>query len=144
MTNIEKTKQLLRSYTGLKSKLSKYTETLGYLQNHGTTGLNMSMNHFGIEKVKGGNTEYKSSLEKQQDKIESIEKAINEIEYKLKYIELGFNLIEYDKHYEVFKLRYLENKTIDFIAEKLEISDSTVKRNLRRLIKELNFFYFEI
>ena len=134
LTPYQKTEKLISIYKSLKLSVTRKTIGLEELQKNGTVSVNSGMS----ERVSGGNYEYKSEIEKKEERAEKLR---NEIEYFNKIIELiesALKTIEKDKYYKIIELKYFNKKTLEEISEDLNISIITVKRNKNRLINELS------
>ncbi|MGO2118466.1 MAG: hypothetical protein ACTH29_05980 [Fusobacterium sp.] len=82
-------------------------------------------------------TNYKSDLEKMKDKLNKLEIGTSVTEKCLFLIEEPLKTIKKDKYYTIIELLYFEKKPAREIAEMLEVDESTISRNKRRLIKIL-------
>lgn len=83
------------------------------------------------------NTNYKSDLEKMEDKLNKLEIRTLVTEKCLFLIEEALKTIKKDKYYTIIELLYFEKKPAREVAEILEVDESTISRNKRRLIKIL-------
>ena len=137
LTPYQKTEKLISIYKSLKLSVTRKIIGLEELQKSGTISVNSGIS----ERVSGGNYEYKSEIEKKEDKAEKLR---NEIEYFNKIIELiesALKTIEKDKYYKIIELKYFNKKTLEEISEDLNISIITVKRNKNRLINEMSHIF---
>ncbi|KDE68427.1 hypothetical protein FUSO7_13185, partial [Fusobacterium necrophorum BFTR-2] len=73
----------------------------------------------------------------ERDKI-----MISKMQTVVDLVEFGLNEVKTDKHYSILTLRYFERLSLEDIAERLDISVITVKRNKSRLINELSLIIF--
>ena len=83
------------------------------------------------------NQEFKSDLEKMEDKLNKLEIRTSVTEKCLFLIEEALKTIKKDKYYTIIELLYFEKKPAREVAEILEVDESTISRNKRRLIKIL-------
>ena len=133
----QKTEKLISSYNLLKSAVERKKLAIEEIELNGLTPNNATIK----ERVQGGNTEYKSEIEKKEERAEKLR---NEIEYFNKIIELiesALKTIEKDKYYKIIELKYFNKKTLEEISEDLNISIITVKRNKNRLINEMSHIF---
>ena len=129
----QKTERLLSMYTGLKLSINRKKSQLEKLEKHGAIPLTMGIS----ERVDGGVVEYKSEVERQEERKE---KLINEIDYFQKTVDLidaGLECIKADKYYRIIELKYFNKKSLEEIAEDFQVEERTIRRNRNRLINEI-------
>ena len=129
----QKTERLLSMYSGLKLSINRKKSQLEKLEKHGTIPLTMGIS----ERVDGGVVDYKSEVERQEERKETL---INEIDYFQKTVDLidaGLECIKADKYYRIIELKYFNKKNLNEIAEEFQVDISTIKRNKNRLINEI-------
>lgn len=86
--------------------------------------------------------EFKSDLEKIEDIQERNRKMIARMQHVVDLTEFGIEEIKNDKHYKIIEMKYFERLSMEDIAEKLDVSVITAKRNKSRLINELTLIMF--
>ncbi|ALA95700.1 hypothetical protein [Leptotrichia sp. oral taxon 212] len=95
-----------------------------------------------VEIVSGGNIEYKSNLEKVEDKIHELEVSIEKIKDKLDLINAALDYVKDDKHDKIIEIKYFEKKINNLITEVLGVDEKTVKRNKNRLVEIISIWIF--
>lgn len=131
----QKTESLLKKYSSFKKRLSVLRYQLDNVE------LKKCVTFGEIQS--GMKYEYLSDFEKLERKKEEIRNSINTYESVIHLIEQGLDSVKSDKYYSVIEMKYLERMKIEDIAEKLEVDESTVKRNKNRLIDEISLVIFE-
>ena len=92
--------------------------------------------------MSGGNIEYKSNLEKVEDKIHELEVSIEKIKDKLDLINATLDYVKDDKHDKIIEIKYFEKKINNLITEVLGVDEKTVKRNKNRLVEIISIWIF--
>lgn len=85
---------------------------------------------------------YKNDLEILEDEKEKINKTIGKLNYVVNQINLVISVIEDDEYYLIIKYRYLKGYSINKVLEELHITNSTFKRNKKRLLKQIRSILF--
>lgn len=89
-----------------------------------------------LENVQGSKI-YKSDVDKRMDRINNYTRQISKYEQVIDIIDFHLEDLSNDKYFDIIKFKYFENKTLEEISSILNIGTTTVKRNKKRLIKEL-------
>lgn len=126
--------KMLYNYEFLKNRIPKLQENLENIVLKKCSGV---AGGFGNTKY-----EYKSDLEKIEDIRLRNEITISKMQEIVNLIEYGIAEVKKDKYYEILELRYFEKLSIEKIAEKIGIGETTVKRHKNRLIQELRVIMF--
>ena len=93
------------------------------------------------ERVQGTSI-YKSDLDCIEDEKEKINKKIGKLNYIVNQINLAISVIEDDEYYTIIEYRYLKGYSINKVLEELHITNSTFKRNKKRLLKQIRSILF--
>ncbi|PID67140.1 MAG: hypothetical protein CR959_01730, partial [Fusobacteriales bacterium] len=92
--------------------------------------------------IGGSSFEHKSEIEKIEEIKEQNKILLEKLYRVIELIEFGLNEIKNDKYYEIITMMYFDKMTYEQIAEKLNLSDKTVKRHRNRLVNELSLIIF--
>jgi hypothetical protein len=128
-----KTEQLLYNYPKFKKSLEIKLEKIEEIEQIGLRKKAKSITSFSGT----GNGEFKSDLEKAEDKIEELKNSIQLTCMAIELVDEALNAIKDDKYFRIIALKYWERKTHEEIAEILEKEVSWITRNKNRLIGEL-------
>lgn len=128
----KKTEKLLNYYNVFKKKLENKEQALENI-------VIRKSSSFGGN---GGNYEYKSELEKREDKKEQLMELFNQYEEVIQMVDLGLEEIKNDPYYPVIDLYYFKKYRWEDIEEKLDLDNSVIYRNKKRLVTELSFNLF--
>lgn len=85
---------------------------------------------------------YLSEVEKIENLIEGLEEEIRRLHDVIEMTETALDEIKGDKYYKIIEMKYFEEVTVEYIAEYLDIGETTVKRNKNRLVKRLHALIF--
>ena len=85
---------------------------------------------------------YLSEVEKIENLIERLEGEIGRIQNVITSVEESLKNIENEKYYDVITMKYFEELTFEHIAEKLNITERTAKRQKNALVKKLEVQIF--
>jgi len=88
------------------------------------------------------NHEFKSDMEKKEDRIAFLEETISKKEKRIMAIDAAMAYIKDERYYKIIPLFYFDKLSIEDIAAELEISEKTANRNKKRLIEILSIFLF--
>lgn len=127
MNSYQKTEQLLKDYKYYHSIIDNKEKRKNEIIEEGI--------------LKGGvpnetrpiNTNYKSDLEKMEDKLNKLEIRTSVTEKCLFLIEEALKTIKKDKYYTIIELLYFEKKPAREVAEILEVDESTISRNIEKI-----------
>ncbi len=137
LTPFQKTEKLLSELALLKGAIDSKNMLIEDLKKEGITiqkretGVNVQ-----TSKV------YLSELEKVENRIEKLQEEIVRIENVVNMVERALNTIKNNKYYKIIELKYFDDMTFEFIAEKLNISVITVKRHKNHMIRQLQLVIF--
>jgi len=137
LSAFQKTELLLTKYRFLEMIIEKRKGLIKTIKENGI----VSCSRQG-ERVKGGSIEYKSNLEKAEEKIRELEKSIEKIQDKLDLVDSALDYVKDDKHYKIIEMKYFEKKTNNLIAEALGVDEKTVRRNKNRLVETISIWIF--
>ncbi len=130
----QKVQEMLKFYKSFKKKVERLEN------NSDNVILKKSVGIAGT--IGGSSFEHKSEIEKIEE-IKEQNKILLEKLYKvIELIEFGLNEIKNDKYYEIISMKYFDRMTYEQIAEKLNYSAITIKRNKSRLLNELSVIIF--
>ena len=137
LTPFQKTEKLLSELSLLKGAIDSKNMLIEDLKKEGIsirkreTGVNVQSS-----KV------YLSELEKVENRIEKLQKEIVRIENVVIMVERAVETIKNNKHYDIIVMKYFEELTFEYIAEKLNISERTAKRYKNKMIIKLQLIIF--
>ena len=134
----QKTEQLLYNYLSFKAVIADKEEQIRQLQLTGRPQRSKSITNFSI----GGNSEYLTELEKDEDKIEQIQNSIAITKHYIAIVDRELEKLSQDPYYDLIKLLYFEGKTQEDSAEYFECSQPTIWRNKGRLVNRLRVMLF--
>lgn len=141
LKNIEspykKAEKLLNYYNVFKKKLENKEQALENIVIRKSSS---------IAGANNGSYQFKSDLEKREDKKEQLIELFNQYEEVIQMVDLGLEEIKNDPYYPVIDLYYFKKYRWEDIEEELDIDNSQIYRNRKRLITELscNLFPKEI
>ena len=64
--------------------------------------------------------QYLSELEKVENRIEKLKEEIVRIENVINMVERALDTIKNDKYYKIIEMKYFDDLTFEFIAEKIK------------------------
>ncbi len=137
LSAFQKTELLLTKYRFLEMIIEKRKGLIKTIKENGI----VSCSGQG-ERVKGGSIEYKSNLEKAEEKIQELEKSIEKIQDKLKLVDSALDYVKNDRYYKIIEMKYFEKKTNNKIAEALGVDERTVRRNKNRMVETISIWIF--
>lgn len=91
-----------------------------------------------FDKVRGGYNEYLISLKRSElsDHYEKLTKQYNNKQARLKAVDEVLDRMNEDDR-ELFKIKYIDGKSYDYIAKKLYISKTGLIYRMNKVLKEL-------
>ena len=101
------------------------------------------LKEYGLPEKSGSITSIVENVvhENKNDQIENAISSLNQNIYRtkvfIKYIDKVLKKFKDDPYYRIIKLKYFENKGIEYIAEEMQKDTSTISRNKSRLINEI-------
>lgn len=137
LTPFQKTEKLLSELSLLKGAIDSKNMLIEDLKKEGIsiqkkeTGVNVQ-----ASKV------YLSELEKVENRIEKLQEEITRIKNVVNMVERALDTIKNDKYYKIIEMKYFDDLTFEFIAEKLDISERTAKRHKNYMIRQLQLIIF--
>ena len=81
-------------------------------------------------------------MEKVENRIEKLQEEIVRIKNVVNMVERALKTIKDSKYYDIIQMKYFEELTFEYIAEKLNISVITAKRYKNYMIRQLQFIIF--
>lgn len=136
---IEDVESLLFNYYKYKSKIKVLINKLEEIEKGNFTIL--KNNSLENERVQGS-LSFKSDFEIFEEEKEKINKTINRLNYIVNQVNLAIEVIKNDEYYSLIEYRYLKGYSINKVLEELHITNSTFKRNKKRLIKQIRSILF--
>ena len=137
LTPFQKTEKLLSELALLKGAIDSKNMLIEDLKREGIsihkkeTGVNVQ-----TSKV------YLSELEKVENRIEKLKEEIVRIENVVNMVERALDTIKNNKYYDIIEMKYFDDLTFEYIAEKLDISERTAKRHKNYMIRQLQLIIF--
>lgn len=132
---IKKAEKLLNYYSTFKKKLEEKQEALDNIILYKSSGIASSGSS-------SNNFEYKSDLEKIEEKKEQLLGVYEKYQQVVDMVESALHEIENDKYYDIIELHYIDKYSYEDVAEELDVEVSVVYRNRKRLITELSIHLF--
>ena len=74
--------------------------------------------------------------------IENCENEIKRLEHVISMTENALKNIQDDKYYKIIELKYFEEMTLEYVAEKFGVDERTIRRQKNRLINRLRALIF--
>lgn len=133
----QKTEKLLYSYPELQKALEQKDKDIELIKENGLPQTSKSVVLYspGVGGISGE--------EKYIEIIEAYKASKERTERLIAKIERALDNIKNDEYYEIIKLKYFEKLESDIeIAEKINVSDRTVRRHKKRLINEIQILLF--
>lgn len=135
-TPYQKVEYLLYNYNNFKRGIQNKQERIDDINKNGLGQKSKSITSFGG----AGTTKDQEEIVKEQ--VKSIQRSINSTERCIQNIDDALKRIDSDEYAGIIKMRYLEGKSQEEIADYYEVNPSTVSRNKSRLINELKIILF--
>ena len=137
LTPFQKTEKVLSKLTFLKGAIDIKENMISDLQNGGKLE---SKKYVGVNVQ--SSKKYLSEIEKIENRIEKLQGEIDRIRNLVNSIDLALATIRDDKYFKIIEMKYFEDLTIEYIAEKLDINERTVRRNKNELVRKLEILIF--
>ena len=137
LTPFQKTEKLLSELALLKGAIDSKNMLIEDLKKE---GISIQKRETGVN-VQSSKV-YLSELEKVENKIENLQEEIARIENVVNMVERALDTIKNDKYYKIIEMKYFDDLTFEFIAEKLDISERTAKRHKNYMIRQLQLIIF--
>lgn len=128
------TESILYSYKTIKETIKQRKNQIKELKKYGLPKKSSSIKMIPDSNVKIEENDLLDTT------IKNIEKSIIKTKVILDYINSIILKFNKDPYYEIIKLKYFDNKTIEEIAEIMEKDISTITRNKNRLINTLKMY----
>lgn len=128
------TEAILYSYSTIKETIVQRKTQIKELKKYGLPKKSSSAKIYSSNKI------YIEENDLLDTTIKNIEKSIIKTKVILDYINSILLKFNKDPYYEIIKLKYFDNKTIEEIAEIMEKDISTITRNKNRLINTLKMY----
>lgn len=135
----KETEALLYNYRGYKETIVRNKQRIDNIIKNGAE---KKVKGSKGEYVQGGLKEYGGLPEEEIRQIDHILEENSKLEKRVIRIENALIHIEKDEYHEIIQLRYFENRSIEEIAEHLEVNERTIGRNRTRLIDKLQIILF--
>ena len=74
--------------------------------------------------------------------IENCENEIKRLEHVISMTENALKNIQDDKYYKIIELKYFEEMTLEYVAEKFNVDERTIRRQKNRLVNRLRVLIF--
>ena len=133
LTPFQKTEKLLSEFSLLKGAIDSKNMLIEDLKKE---GISIQKRETGVN-VQSSKV-YLSELEKVENRIEKLQEEIVRIENVVNMVERALETIKNNK----IVMKYFEELTIEYIAEKLNISERTAKRYKNKMIRQLQLIIF--
>lgn len=137
LTPFQRTEKLLYELKYLKGALEVKRERLSGLHN---APVLLSKKETGVNVQ--ATKKYLSEVEKIENMIENCENEIKRLEHVISMTENALKNIQDDKYYKIIELKYFEEMTLEYVAEKFGVDERTIRRQKNRLINRLRALIF--
>ena len=137
LTPFQKTEKLLSELSLLKGAIDSKNMLIEDLKKE---GISIQKRETGVN-VQSSKV-YLSELEKVENRIEKLQEEIVRIENVVNMVERALGTIRNNKYYDIIEMKYFDDLTFEFIAEKLNISVITAKRHKNKMIRQLQLVIF--
>ena len=137
--SFQQTKMLLNRYSKFKKQIETNEKAITEIHEK---GLPPQKKTTLTERIQGGIQDYRGIPEKEQDQIERIEQENTDLSRLVNKTEAALRFIEDEPFYDIVRMKYIENKTIEQIAEQLDMPNRTVYRRMDILIREMRDYIF--
>lgn len=134
-----KTESLLYNLPMLKNAVQERREQIKEIEQY---GLRHGSKSFTVFIPNKGMVDTKNEYEKELDKIEQLQGVICELESRIAQIEKAVATVKDNPYFSIIEMKYFKKKTVAEIAEKLQISDTTVKRQKNKMLESIKFSLF--
>lgn len=138
LSSHKKTELLLYNYKNFQEAIALKNEKIAEIKIDGLPEKSKGITSFGG--VMGG--DFICPVEKEENRIEDLEKSIQLTKKLVEMIEEVLNLIKSDEYFKVIELKYFENKTLEEISYTFNKDISTISRNRMRLINRMKIALF--
>lgn len=133
----QKTEQLLYQRSKFIDAVTTKKERIEELKKYGLKRQSKSITKYGAS-----SGEFKSEVEKLEDKIQSIESTIHDTEEHIQTLDEALDKLKDDKFFKIIEMKYFDGMTHEEIGFEFEVDATTIGRNKTRLIKELAILLF--
>lgn len=137
LTPFQKTEKLLYELKFLKGAIEVKRERLSGLHNAPVL-LSKKETGVNVQSTK----KYLAEVEKIENMIENCENEIKRLEHVISMTERALKNIEDDRYYKIIELKYFEEMTLEYVAEKFGVDERTIRRQKNRLINRLRALIF--
>lgn len=145
-STFKNTEIILRNYNKLNLSIKLHEEQIKDLKENGLQKSSAS-----IKKIVKGNVGFNDDEQIINSTITRLQRNIKKTKVFLKHVDRTINQFKNDPYFEILKKYYIENKTLDDIADyydkKLNKKDAktslaTIKNNKNRLVNDLKLLLF--
>ena len=137
LTPFQKTEKLLSELALLKGAIDSKNMLIEDLKREGIS-IHKKETDVNVQTSKV----YLSELEKIENRIEKLQEEIVRIENVINMVERALGTIRNNKYYDIIEMKYFDDLTFEYIAEKLDISERTAKRHKNYMIRQLQLIIF--
>lgn len=139
-TPYQRTESLLYNYTSFIKAIKKKIEQIEEIKAIGLQKKSKSVTSYG--RSGGAPYEMETEEEKISEKIKTLQESIEATKRYLKMVDKALEQIRTDQYYAIIVMRYMDKKTTEEIAESIGKDVSTINRNRKRLINQLQVLLF--
>ena len=125
---------LLYNYNKIKESIKDREEQIKDLEKYGIPEHSNSITSI------VSNVIHEDKTDQINNAISSLNQNIYRTKVFIRYIDRVLSKFKSDPYYKIIKLKYFENKGIEYIAEEMNKDTSTISRNKNRLINEIKAF----
>lgn len=140
-TPFQKTETLLYSYPKFEAAVQQKHQEIQDIEKYGVACKSKSF----VQWSKNSQpSDLSQELEKKDNAIEKLKKAVVKIESYISQIDIALDGISDDPYFDIIRMKYFEGQTREEIAEYFEVDVSTISRNKNRLVNVLQIRLFPV
>lgn len=140
-TPFQKTETLLYSYSKFEAAVKQKHQDIEDIEKHGVACKSKSF----VQWSKNAPlSDLSQELEKKDNAIDQLKKAIIKTESYISEIDIALNGISDDPYFDIIPMKYFEGQTREEIAEHFEVDVSTISRQKNRLMNMLQIRLFPV
>lgn len=134
----QKTESILKNYNRIKKSLSILETELSDLEKE-KDKISQSIAKADKVVLKDSEKNYYYTDETLENRINELKQLVIKVRAEIKFIDDCLKEVEHDEYYNIIQKLYFERKTIERIAEELNVSTPAIYKNRKRLLHELSF-----
>ncbi|MPN18338.1 hypothetical protein SDC9_165698 [bioreactor metagenome] len=138
-TSFQRTEQLLYNYKNFQKAIDDKWEQIEMIQQAGIKKKSKDITSW----TSGSKySDVKTDMEQAEDQIRKLEAIIEKTTEYVEKIDWALEKIKNDPYFPLIRMKYIEGKSRENIAEYLNCDESTITRNKNRLINVIKIYLF--